>query len=211
MNLVHEIRSDAAGDVGRTAIDKRPTADPVMLLAEGPAGDAVMDRMRHGGADQAVYAYAMEDLSEWSNELGRAVVPGQFGENLTTQGLHVTGAVIGSVWRIAEARLQVRAHRTPCTTFQAWMREAHWVKRFTDWGAPGAYLKVLTPGPVVQGDAIEVEFVPEHGVTVGDTFKGRRGDKDRLATLLHEPDLAEDMIAYLNRELAIGRSAQETS
>jgi MOSC domain-containing protein YiiM len=113
VNIVHEIRVDPVGDVGRTAIDKRPTAEPVMLRPEGPDGDTVMDRMNHGGYDQAVYAYASEDLSAWSNELGRTIVPGQFGENLTTEGLDITGAVVGSVWRIADARLQVRDHRTP--------------------------------------------------------------------------------------------------
>jgi MOSC domain-containing protein YiiM len=90
------------------------------------------------------------------------------------------------------------------------MGEPHWVKRFTEWGAPGAYLKVLTPGVVQQGAAVELEFVPDHGVTIGDIFKGRRGDKERLARLLTEPDLSKDLMGYLERELAIG-STQEGS
>jgi MOSC domain-containing protein YiiM len=209
VNIVHEIRDDPDGDVGRTAIDKRPASSPVQLDADGPVGDTVMDREHHGGLDQAVYAYASEDLAGWSKELGRELVPGQFGENLTTEGIDVSGAVIGSVWNISGCRLQVRAHRTPCTTFAAWMGEPHWVKRFTDRGAPGAYLKVLTAGPVQRGDAIVVEFVPEHRVTVSEVFRGRRGDISRLVALSAEPGLADDMVAYLRREISLGRGSAD--
>ena len=39
VNLVHEIRPDPYGDVGRTAIDKRAVSEPVMLIDQGPEGD----------------------------------------------------------------------------------------------------------------------------------------------------------------------------
>lgn len=204
VNLVHEIRADPHGDVGRTAIDKRPTSSRVALSSEGPLGDTVMDRMHHGGVDQAVYAYASEDLRAWSHELQRDIAPGLFGENLTTSGIDVTGSVIGSIWDIGGTRLQVRVHRTPCSTFQDWLSEPHWVKRFTDWGAPGAYLKVLTPGAVQAGDEIIIESVPSHGVTIGDTFRGRRGDRDKLQRLLDENDISADLVEYVQRELAVG-------
>jgi MOSC domain-containing protein YiiM len=209
VNVVHALIDDPHGDVGRSAIDKRPTTEPVMLDEQGPIGDIVMDRVHHGGVDQAVYAYAFEDLRAWSDELKRELSPGAFGENLTLEGLDVTGSVIGAIWVIGDARLQVRSHRTPCSTFQAWMGEPHWVKRFTEHGAPGAYLKVLTPGRVRAGDSVDVEHVPEHGVTVGDVFKGRRGDRDRLQRLAGETDLADDMVHYLSRELAVGSRLRE--
>lgn len=204
VNLVAGIRADSAGPVGKTAIDKRPISHPVMLLPEGPVGDTVMDREHHGGIDQAIYAYAREDLQMWAGELERELTPGQFGENLTTSGVDVTGTQIGTVWRIGDVRLQVRAHRTPCPTFQAWLDEPHWLKRFIDRGAPGAYLKVLEPGSVQQGQAIEIESEPGHGVTVGDTFAGRCGDKAKLERLLKEDDLSTDLREYLQREVTIG-------
>jgi hypothetical protein len=42
-------------------------------------GDTVLDRKYHGGRDQALYAYAAEDLAAWARELGRELHPGQFG------------------------------------------------------------------------------------------------------------------------------------
>ena len=90
-------------------------------------------------------------------ELARALPPGTFGENLTTEGVDVTGAVIGEVWAVESADggdpvlVQVTSPRIPCVTFQAWMGEAHWVRRFTEHGAPGAYLRVLGEGAVAAG------------------------------------------------------------
>ena len=204
VNVVAELRDDPHGDVGRTAIDKRPVDTSVLLTVLGPAGDVVVDRESHGGYDQAVYAYAKEDLDDWARELSRDLTPGQFGENLTTTGVDVTGAVIGEIWAIGDARLQVRGHRTPCTTFQYWLDEPQWVKRFTLKGAPGAYLKVLREGSVKAGDEVVVTERPAHGVTIGEVFAGRRGDRERLALLLNEPDLADEMMSYLKQELAVG-------
>ena len=60
-------------------------------------------RKFHGGDDQAVYAYAREDLDEWETRLERPLANGMFGENLTTTGVEVTHALIGERWRSARA------------------------------------------------------------------------------------------------------------
>jgi MOSC domain-containing protein YiiM len=196
VNVVHAIVADPSGDVGRTAIDKRPVDGAVQIQALGPVGDTVLDRKHHGGRDQAVYAYALEDLAAWSVELGRDLSPGTFGENLTTEGLDVTGAIIGERWQVAGADgsdpvvLEVTAPRIPCRTFQGWMGEPHWVRRFTERGAPGAYLRVTVEGRIRAGAAVEVVHRPEHGVTIGEVFVLRHADPARLRALLdHGRDL----------------------
>jgi len=204
VNVVHALIVDPVGSIGRTAIDKRPAPGPVTVDAFGLHGDTVLDRQNHGGADKAVYAYASEDLDFWAAELGRTITPGLFGENLTTRGLDVTGAVIGEQWRIGDdVTVEVAMPRVPCTTFQAWMAEPHWVKRFTVHGAPGAYLRVLDGGPVEAGQAITVAHRPAHGVTIGEVFAGRATDPDRLRLLLDQPDLAGDLVASLRKTLGI--------
>ena len=72
---------------GRSGIDKRPAAGPVRLEVDGVAGDTVCDTKHHGGPEQAVYAYAVEDLDFWTDALQRLVEPGNVGENLTTAGV----------------------------------------------------------------------------------------------------------------------------
>jgi MOSC domain-containing protein YiiM len=141
--------------VALTGIDKRPVSGPVMVTAPGPkgtgavglAGDRVYDVQDHGGPDQAVYAYAREDLDIWAAELDTPLRGGVFGVNLTTEGIDVTGALIGERWRLGcEVVMEVCCPGIPCGTFQGWLARAGWIKRFTGAARPGAYLRVIEPG-----------------------------------------------------------------
>lgn len=174
VNLVFQILDDPGGTPGRTAIDKRPNADRVFVAERGLQGDAQLDTKHHGRPWQAVYAYAQEDLDWWRDHLQRDLSPGTFGENLTTSGLDVTGAVIGEVWQIGTGddavQVEVTSPRIPCQTFSNWMDEPRWVRRFTEHGAPGVYLRVRRTGYVRAGDPVEVVSRPEHGVRIADVF-----------------------------------------
>ena len=209
VNVVHALIPDVLGPLDNTAIDKRPVEGRVAVSVPGDAGvglegDQIYDRKDHGGPDQAIYAYAGEDLAWWAAELGREIPAGAFGENLTTKGLDVTGAVIGERWQIGAdgVLLEVTAPRIPCRTFQGWMGEPKWVKRFTAHGAPGAYLRILSPGTVGAGDAIEVVDPPEHGVTIGDVFVIRRAPADGLLRMLEMPGLHDELAHAARRDLA---------
>ncbi len=210
VNVVHALIPDVLGPLGNTAIDKRPVAGRVAVTAPGDdaavglEGDQIYDRNDHGGPDQAIYAYAAEDRAWWAAELGREIAAGGFGENLATEGLDVTGAVIGERWQVGDdgVLLEVTAPRIPCRTFQGWMDEPHWVKRFTAHGAPGAYLRVLSPGTVGAGDRIDVVARPEHGVTIGDVFVIRRAPADALLQMLEMPGLHAALADSARRDLA---------
>lgn len=205
-------RSSPATRIGVTGIDKRPIDGPVEVRAPGPkgsglgsgiAGDNILDGGHHGGDDQAVYAYAREDLDKWAASLGRELAGGVFGENLTTRGLDVTGALIGERWQVGpEVLLEVSAPRIPCSTFAHWMDERGWIKRFTEWGAPGAYLRVVRPGKVRAGDPVEVVERPEHDVTVGLTFRALTREPELLPRLLAAGALPESVLAKARRRVA---------
>ncbi|MFC9909038.1 MOSC domain-containing protein [Streptomyces sp. NPDC059862] len=178
---------------GVTGIDKQPVEGPVRVAAPGPkgiggsglAGDAVCKREHHGGNDQAVYAVAREDLDDWERELGRPLANGSFGENLTTEGLDVSGALIGERWRIgAGVVLEVSSGRIPCRTFQGHLGEKRWVKRFTEKGASGAYLRVIEPGEIRAGDRVEIVHRPDHDVTVALQFRAVTTERELLPRLL---------------------------
>ena len=178
---------------GVTGIDKRPFDGPVRVAAPGPsgvgasglAGDSVCDLRHHGGDDQAVYAFARADLDEWERELGRPLANGQFGENLTTDGVDVSGALIGERWMIgSEVVLEVTSGRVPCRTFQGHMGERGWVRRFTRKGATGAYLRVIEPGEIRTGDPIRIVYRPEHGVTAAMEFRATTTEHELLPRLL---------------------------
>jgi MOSC domain-containing protein YiiM len=173
-----------AGRLRRTAIDKRPVPGPVEVGLLGLAGDEQSDTENHGGREQAVYVYAREDLDWWVERLSRELPDGVFGENITTGGLDVTGALIGEVWQVGTALVQVTAPRIPCAVFAGWLDERRWVKRFADAGRPGAYLRVLREGLVGAGDGIEVQSRPEERVTVAESMAAFYGDAGVMRRLL---------------------------
>lgn len=167
----------AAGGLPVSAIDKRPVEGRVGAHRLGLDGDEQGDRKHHGGLDQAVYAYALEDLSAWAEQLDRPLRPGQFGENLTTLGVDVSGAVIGERWQVGTAVLEVSCPRIPCVTFENYLGIPRWIKRFTAYGAPGAYLRVVTEGLLGVGDEVALVDRPEHGVTLREVFRALTGDR----------------------------------
>jgi MOSC domain-containing protein YiiM len=196
---------------GLTGIDKQPVDRPVRVAAPGPkgtgasgvAGDAVCDLRHHGGDDQAVYAFAREDLDGWERELGRPLPNGSFGENLTTEGIDVSGARIGERWRIgSEVVLEVTSGRIPCRTFQAHLGECGWVKRFTRNGAPGAYLRVIEPGEIRAGDPVAIVHRPDHDITVALQFRASTTERHLLPGLLAAGDALHSEIAAAAREHA---------
>ncbi|MFD5738004.1 MOSC domain-containing protein [Streptomyces sioyaensis] len=178
---------------GNTGIDKRPVDGPVAVTAPGPkgtggsglAGDAVVNLRHHGGDDQAVYAYAREDLDDWQRELGRELANGSFGENLTTSGVEVTGALIGERWRVGpRLLLEVSCPRVPCQTFQGWLGEHGWLKRFTQAAVPGAYLRVIESGEIRAEDAVELVHRPAHEVSIRLMFQALTTRRELLPRLL---------------------------
>lgn len=193
------------GPPKRSGIDKRPVPGRVGVHGgEDPGldGDLVADRKHHGGIDQALYVYAGEDADWWAGELTRDIGPGMFGENLTSRGLDVTGAVIGELWAIGSTRLEVSVPRIPCGTFQRFWNVPALQKRFTRHGAPGAYLRVLQPGDIGAGDEVAVLERPDHGVTIGEVFRALTGDRSLAGRLLQAPQLPAEAKARARTWLA---------
>lgn len=210
---VNRVQVGADGIAPKTGIDKRPTSGPVAIRPPGPmrgglgsglVGDVIGNQKLHGGDDQAVYAYAREDLDAWASRLDRDLTNGLFGENITTAGIDVNGAVIGERWRIGSdgVLLEVTSPRTPCKTFAKRLGIAGWIKTFTHGGTPGAYLRVIEPGSVSGGDSVDVVARPEHGITVGLVYRALMLQPDLLAAILEADALPNEL-----KELAQRRAA----
>ncbi len=200
----------AWAEIGRSSIRKHTVAGPVEVHRLGIDGDQVSDTKHHGGVDQAVYAFAREDLDRWAAELGTELHDGQFGENLTTSGYDVNQAEVGEHWRVGSALLEVASVRIPCNDFKGWIGEcgldnAAWVKRFAADVRPGPYLRVLEEGEVSSGDHAEVVHRPGHGVTVTTMFRALMTDHALLPRLLAVDDLVEEARARAERYVAEGR------
>lgn len=196
--------------IGSTAMDKRPVSGPVAVRTRGLDGDQVGDTQHHGGVDQAVYAFAREDLDSWADVLGHEIRDGMFAENLTTVGIDVNEAEVGERWRLGGGDgvlLEVCSVRIPCNDFKNWMGlggfdNRAWVKRFTQVGRPGPYLRVLVEGEVRAGDELTVEHRPGHGVTVSTMFRALTTEADLLPDLLRVDGLTAQARAAAERYVA---------
>ena len=149
-----------------SAIAKHPVDGRVRVEGVNVAGDAQADLRVHGGPDKAVYAYAREDSSWWEDVLGIDIPDGMFGENLTTEGVDVTNAVIGERWRIGTVELEVCQPRQPCSKLGSRFGNPKMVKLFAQSSRPGAYLRIVIEGELGAGDEVEVLSRPDHGVTI---------------------------------------------
>jgi MOSC domain-containing protein YiiM len=194
-----------------TGIDKRPVAGPVTVRAPrakgmgmvGLAGDRVYDVREHGGPDRAVYAYAREDLDFWAAQLGRPLPDGVFGENLTTEGAEVNGALIGERWRVGPTVvLEASGPRIPCGTFEGWLAQAGWIKRFALTGRPGTFFRVIEPGEIQAGDEIQIVHRPDHDVTVALTFRALLVEPELLPRLFAADALPRDIRDLAHRRIA---------
>lgn len=172
----------------------------------GLEGDTVADEENHGGRDQALYLYSSEDYAWWAGELGRVPEPGTFGENLTLSSLGAGEVRIGDRFRIGPVLVEATAARIPCSVFATRMREPEWVKRFAAARRPGIYVRVLEPGEVTVGDAVErIDAGEGHPTVVElmDAWYDPSPDPELLERLLRSP-LAER--ARVNVEAKLARA-----
>jgi MOSC domain-containing protein YiiM len=196
----------------KSGIDKRPSAEPLAVRAPGPrkgglgsgvVGDSVCDSKYHGGDDQAVYAYAREDLDHWAAQLDRELTNGMFGENITTSGVDLSACLIGERWTVGDdgLLLEVTSPRTPCRTFATWLDVRGWMKTFTAAGLPGAYFRVIEPGTIRAGDRVEVVHRPDHTVTIGTVFRAMMGERALLPELAVADALPDKIKAKVAKAL----------
>jgi len=185
-----------------SAIGKTPVEGRVRVAGVNVEGDDQADRRVHGGPDKAVYAYAVEDTAFWAAELGRELGAGAFGENLTTEGVDASGAVVGERWRIGDVELEVCQPRLPCNKLALRLGEPLMVKRFAQASRPGAYLRILVEGELGAGDAIEVLSRPSHGITVRDVSDAILLDETLLARAALAPELPAELADWMRSRAA---------
>ncbi len=171
INLAQKTTINHSGNLVETGIFKKPTYNSVDITKLGLHGDVIADTEVHGGADQAVYLYSQTDYKWWTNELGKPIAPGTFGENLTISDFTTEALLIGDWLRINNVLLEISAPRTPCYKLSTRMEDAEFLKTFVKAVKPGAYARVLNEGTVNIGDEVtliktEFDYAPINDVFV---------------------------------------------
>jgi MOSC domain-containing protein YiiM len=180
------------GRPARSAIWKSPVAGRIAARGLNLDGDDQADREAHGGPDKAVYAYAVEDLRWWEQKIGRSLAYGEFGQNLTTEGIEVNDALIGERWKVGTTVLEVSEPRIPCWRLAVRMNDKLFPRHFSEALRPGTYLRIVSEGELGAGDEIRVLERPGHDLTVRDVLRIYVRDRHELGRLLAVPQLSEN-------------------
>lgn len=159
---------ESQGRTVRTSIFKEPVLRRAHVGRTNIEGDRQADLRVHGGPDKAVYAYDLSGYEHWRRELSRDLPFGQFGENLTVEGMPETEVQIDDVYRAGSALLQVSQPRSPCYKLAMRMEMPSFLKPFLESGRTGFYLRVLEEGDIGAGDAIELVSRDPAAVTVAE-------------------------------------------
>jgi MOSC domain-containing protein YiiM len=185
-----------------TAIWKWPKDGRISVQRDNLAGDAQADLRVHGGPDKALYTYAAEDYRWWQDQLGVALGPATFGENLTTEGVDLTTSVVGELWSVGTTLLQVTQPRMPCFKLGIRMADAAFVQRFDEARRLGVYCSIQDEGHIGAGDSIVLVARPAHGMTAASIAEiqdtKQAGDLRRLRDIEDVPIGWRD---WANRQL----------
>ena len=195
------------GHPAKSAIWKSPVSGRVSARGVNLDGDEQADRKAHGGVDKAVYAYAVEDARWWERELGRSLQYGEFGENLTTEGLAVNDALVGERWEIGTTVLEVSEPRVPCWRLGVRMNDQMFVRRFTAALRPGAYLRIIGEGGLGAGDEIRVIHRPAHDLTIRDVFRIYTRDRGEIERLIAIPQISDSWKKWAENLLPKSKSS----
>lgn len=200
---VSEVRTvEHRGRQVTTGIFKVPVIGPVAVEGANLEGDAQADLAAHGGTDKAVYAYAVEDLVWWEEQLDQTIDAATFGENLTTNGIDISGAVVGERWRVGTVTLEVSEPRVPCFKLGIAMSDSKFPLLFKKADRPGTYLRIIEAGSLEAGNAIEVISRPDSSVTIADIARIYDRNHEEADRLLGVADLSDAWKAWAERQVS---------
>lgn len=188
-----------------SGIFKEPLAGPVLLGAEGLAGDRHGDPRFHGGPEKALHHYPAEHYAvlaaRWP-EVAERLRAGALGENLSTTGWTEQEVCVGDVFRLGPCRIQVSQPRQPCWKINHRIGEAGLSAFIAEQGLVGWYYRVLEGGVVAPGAAFELVQRPAPTATLSRLW---------AAGQAHRPDPAEldELAATPGLSSAWGRKLTE--
>jgi ferredoxin-NADP reductase/MOSC domain-containing protein YiiM/ferredoxin len=177
-----------------TGVWKQPVTGPRMVRRLDIDGDGQGDTQGHGGEQRAVLVYQIQSYAHWRRHFGRDDLEyGQFGENLTVDGLPDDEVCIGDRYRIGEAEFEVTQPRVTCYRVGMRFGEPELPALLVSHHRPGFYMRVIAEGHIQAGDQIVKTRTGPGALSVADTdallYLPDR-DQQKLRTALQIPALS---------------------
>lgn len=198
-----------------TGIWKHPVEGPRMVRRLNIDGDGQGDLAGHGGEQRAVLVYQIQSYQHWQTHFGRNDFSyGQFGENLTVDGLADDEVCIGDRYRIGEAEFEVTQPRVTCFRVAMRLGEPELPALLVSHHRPGFYMRVIQEGHIQAGDPIVKTRTGPAALSVADTdallyLPGR--DAKKLQTAVQIPALSPGWQQSFNDLLSGAEDANSTA
>ena len=158
------------GRTVHTGVWKYPVQGPAMVRRLNIDGDGQGDTEGHGGEQRAVLVYQIDSYRHWQRHFGRDDLGyGQFGENLTVDGLPDDEVCIGDRYRIGEAEFEVTQPRVTCYRVGLRFGAPELAALLVSHHRPGFYMRVVHEGHIQAGDRIVRTATGPGALSVADT------------------------------------------
>ena len=179
-----------------TGIFKEPVEGSIFLDNRGVSGDHINNLKVHGGIDKACYAYGENYYDYW-----KGLYPnlqwtyGMFGENLTVSDVDETEILIGDIYKIGDAIVQVSQPRQPCNKFAAKFGSTELIRQFIDYEHPGIYFRVIQNGNVQPGDELMLDLRNNDALSLQQIFQLLYAKKEKVNEELAEQAIFDPNLA----------------
>lgn len=190
----------------KTGLLKSPINENELILVSNTniIGDEQADLINHGGPDKAICVYSYDHYSYWEEALKHPLPLGAFGENFTVYGFTEKDVLIGDVFQIGEAIVQVSQPRQPCYKLAKRFNKELLPLMISNTGYTGYYLRVLNPGKVSLNDSLTFLDRPSHNITVAFVNEIKYLDKENeeaLEKLVQLKELATNIRNSFSKRL----------
>jgi MOSC domain-containing protein YiiM len=94
-----------------------------------------------------------------------------FGENLTIEGMEESKMLIGSIYKVGEAQIQVCQPRQPCFKLGIRFNTQAVLKPFINEPFSGIYFRVIQGGKVKPGDALKLIIDESESPSIAEVYR----------------------------------------
>ncbi|OAN56078.1 MOSC domain-containing protein [Sphingobium sp. TCM1] len=182
-----------------SAIAKRPVDGPVRIGWDGLEGNAVADRIHHGGWDKAIHLYPQDHYDWWRQarpDHPLLDAPGAFGENIASRGMTEEDLCLGDRFSLGSAIVEVSHGRQPCWKLDHRFGARDVMATIVRTGRCGIYFRVIREGEAEAGTRMALLDRPLPQWSVARLFRlliggGHKADPDAVRALAGMDVLAE--------------------
>lgn len=155
-----------------SSMRKESVPGPLVVHEDRIEGNSFANPNYHGTPDSVLYAFGMSSAEIFMKELGGGEYKaGATGETISLDHLDETQVSVGDIFRFGEVLAQATYPRIPCGKVNFRMQHPRGQQAMKDCGRSGVYFKILRPGKISLGDAVERTEQAKHRVPISELYE----------------------------------------